>query len=261
MKITSKKINLNNLEERAKYSYNLQEFEKQFTYPLGEESFYIKHGKENDYFSFFEKLGKPNIMVLEDKKKNKTIGVCAAVLREINNKKYWYLCDFKIEKEYRGQKLYRVLMWKYFLSCYLQSTNAFAINMSEPKNNKLFKHIGKIFKLFNINIETNYLYSFNGNNLSQFDKQFWDSHLIITNNGTKDIIINNESQNLFHIVSKTHHFQNLNKFTPVSIEKIKEQDSIMFLSNQKLNYKFASESKISNINKGKKFLAISSAEI
>ena len=40
-------------------------------------------------------------MVLE--KNNKIIGVCSAVLREINNKKYWYLCDFKIEKEHRGK--------------------------------------------------------------------------------------------------------------------------------------------------------------
>ncbi|NCQ51841.1 GNAT family N-acetyltransferase [archaeon] len=100
-KITSKQINLSNVNDRKKYSYELKEFEKQFVYPLGNDTFHIEHGQNSDYFSFFEKLGKPNIMVLE--KNNKIIGVCSAVLREINNKKYWYLCDFKIEKEHRGK--------------------------------------------------------------------------------------------------------------------------------------------------------------
>lgn len=257
--ISSKKIDLSNQKERIEYSAKLQEFEKQFTYPLGNDRFYIQHGENNDYFSFFEKLGKPNIMVLE--KDNQVIGICCAVLREMNQKKYWYLCDFKIQKEYRGQKLYRQLMWKYFLPCYIQSQNAFAINMANPENNKLFSHMGKIFKAFDINIEPNYLYSFTGKNIVEFPSDFWENHLIVTNNGDKDIIIQGQSQKLFHIVDIEHFNNNLDKFSKVLPNQISDNDSVMFLSRTKMDFSFADESVISSFNKGKEFLKISSAEI
>lgn len=257
--ITSKKIDLKNLEERKKYSSKLQDFEKQFTYPLGNDRFYIQHGENNDYFSFFEKLGKPNIMVLE--KDNQVIGLCCAVLREINQKKYWYLCDFKIKKEYRGQKLYRQLMWKYFLPSYMQSQSAFAINMANPENNKLFSHMGKIFKAFDINIEPNYLYSFTGKNISELPGDFWTKNIIVTNNGDKDIVIKGENQKLFHIVDIEHFNNNLDRFSKVLPHNIQDNDSVMFLSRTKMDFNFAQESVISSFNKGKEFLKISSAEI
>lgn len=257
--ITAKKINLSNDNERIEYSSKLQEFEKQFTYPLGNDRFYIQHGENNDYFSFFEKLGKPNIMVLE--KDNKVIGVCAAVLREINQEKYWYLCDFKIEEEHRGQKLYRLLMWKYFLPCYMQAKNAFAINMANPENNKLFSHMGKIFKAFDVKIEPNYLYSFTGKNIVEFPMSFWDNHLIVTNNGDKDIVIKGEHQKLYHIVDLEHFHNNMDKFTNVLPNTIGNNESIMFLSRTQMDFKFADESVISSFLKGNKFLKISSAEI
>ena len=53
-KIIAKKINLKNQVEREIYSKKLQNFEKEFTYPLGNESFYISHGLEKDYFVFFD---------------------------------------------------------------------------------------------------------------------------------------------------------------------------------------------------------------
>lgn len=257
--ITAKKINLANATEREKYSSTLQEFEKQFTYPLGNDKFYLQHGEKNDYFSFFEKLGKPNIMVLE--KDNKIIGLCCAVLREINQKKYWYLCDFKIEKEHRGQKLYRLLMWKYFLPCYIQSQNAFAINMSNPENNKLFSHMGTIFKVFDVNIAPNYLYSFTGKNIVELPTSFWDNHLIVSNNGDKDIVIKGESQKLFHIVDYEHFQNNMAKFTRILPMHVSDNDSVMLLSCTQMDFKFAEESVISSLIKGKKFLKISSAEI
>lgn len=257
--ITAKKINLTNLTERESYSSKLQDFEKQFTYPLGNEEFFIQHGKKTDYFSFFEKLGKPNIMVLE--KDNQVIGVCSAVLREINQSKYWYLCDFKIKKEHRGQKLYRLLMWKYFLPCYLQSTNVFAINMANPDNNKLFSHMGSIFKAFNIKIEPNYLYSFTGKNIIDFPADFLDKHLLVSNNGEKDIVIKGESQKLFHIIEYDHFKNNLDKFNKVLSTQVSDNDSVMFLSRTKMDFTFAEESVISSFLKGKNFLNISSAEI
>lgn len=257
--IKSKKINLSNLKEREEYSSKLQDFEKQFIYPLGDSQFHIQHGNETDYFSFFEKLGKPNIMILE--KNNKVIGLCCAVLREINHEKYWYLCDFEIDKEHRGQKLYRLLMWKYFLPCYIKSKNAFAINMANPENNKLFSHMGIIFKAFNIKIEPNYLYSFSGKNIIDFPADFWNKHLLVSNNGDKDIVIKGESQKLFHIIEHRHFKNNLDKFNKVLSTQVSDNDSVMFLSRTKMNFKFAEESVISSFLKGKNFLSISSAEI
>lgn len=257
--VSSKKIDLDNPEERKEYSAKLQEFEKQFTYPLGNEKFYIQHGENNDYFSFFEKLGKPSVMVLE--KDKKVIGLCCAVLRDINQQKYWYLCDFKIQKEHRGKKLYRQLMWIYFLPSYIKSQKAFAINMADPENNKLFSHMSKIFKLFEVNIKPNYLYSFTGKNILDLPHDFWDNKAVITNNGDKDIVINGVSQKLFHIVDIEHFEQNLEKFSKVSLGSINDNDSVMFLSQEKMDYSFAEESVISSFNKGNKFLKISSAEI
>ena len=50
------------------YSNKLQHFESNFQYPLNQETFKIQHGNNNyDYFSFFEKMGKVNYLVLEIK--------------------------------------------------------------------------------------------------------------------------------------------------------------------------------------------------
>ncbi|NCQ51842.1 hypothetical protein GW796_08110 [archaeon] len=92
-------------------------------------------------------------------------------------------------------------MWKFFLPCYFQSKNAFAINMSNPENNKLFAHMKKLFKVFDIKIEPNYLYSFSGKTIVELESSFWEKNLIVSNNGDKDIIIKGKNKKLFHIVS------------------------------------------------------------
>ena len=142
--IRAKKIDLQDKNERQKYSQKLKEFEKEFTYPLGNKTFYISHGENSDYFSFFEKLGTPEFLILEDN--NNLIGVVCLVLRLMNGKKVWYACDFKISKEYRGKKLYRKWIWKFFVPFYLKCKNLFGINMSSPEENKLWKHTQNIFK-------------------------------------------------------------------------------------------------------------------
>lgn len=51
------KIDIKNKNVRQKYSDLLKDFENEFSYPLGEKSFFIKHGfsGEHDYFSFLNK--------------------------------------------------------------------------------------------------------------------------------------------------------------------------------------------------------------
>lgn len=258
-KIIAKKINLKNQVERETYSKKLQNFEKEFTYPLGNESFYINHGLEKDYFVFFEKLGKPNIMVLENN--NEIIGLCCAILRNINGKNIWYICDFKIKKEFRGKKLYKKLMWKYFLSSYLKCQEAFAINMSSTVNNKLFFHTKKIFKIFNFKITEKYLHAFEGKYLKEFSKSFWENYVIVSNNGEKDIVINGKSQKLFHIVEKSYYKNNLKKYEKININKINESDKVMLLTGKSMHLSFAEETVISLFSKTKSLINISSAEI
>ena len=87
-----------------KYSSALQEFEKEFDYPLADKRFTIMHGDNNiNYFEFFKRLGDVSYFIVE--KNNVIIGAGVAILKNIkdngNNIKYWYLGDFKITKAYR----------------------------------------------------------------------------------------------------------------------------------------------------------------
>ena len=198
-------------------------------------------------------------MILE--KNNQIIGLCCAILRTINGKKIWYLCDFKISKEFRGQKLYQKLMWKYFLNSYLKCQKVFAVNMSPSNNNRLFYYTKNIFKFFNFKIKEQYLHSFDAYHLKNFSNQFWTNHLIVTNNGEKDIIILQESQKLFHIVDKQNYLNNLQKYQTVNIQNINSNDKIMLLSNKSLKLNFAEETIISLFSNTNHFFYISSLEI
>lgn len=254
-----KKINLQNIEERNIYSDKLQEFEKEFSYPLGNKQFYISHGINADYFSFFEQLGKPEFLILEDN--NKVIGLVCLILRNIDGKNTWYACDFKISKAYRGKKLYRQWMWKFFLPFYMKCSLLFGINMSNPENNKLLKHTQKILKIFSIKVEPYYLYEFTANDIKNLDNEFLKTHSLITNNGLKDIIIEHNCVSLYHFVNNEHLKNNLPLHKVVHLKDLQENDLIMFLTNKKINLHFAKESTISFIHRKNANISLSSAEI
>lgn len=257
--ITIKRINLQDRDERLNYSQKLQEFEKEFTYPLGDKSFYISHGKNSDYFVFFEKLGQPEILVLEDN--NKLVGLVCLVLRVIDGRKTWYACDFKISKEYRGQKLYRKWMWKFFVPFYFKCQTLFGINMSSPEENKLWKHTQNIFKVFSVGVKPYYLYEFSAKNFSGPAKDLLLNHSLITNNGFKDIIVDGQSVSLYHLVLNGHIQKNLFHHKMVSVYSLNSDDSVMFLSSSKMDLPFAKETIISLIHRNNKNFYVSSAEI
>lgn len=229
-KITSKKISLKNHNQRLEYSKKLQIFEKEFIYPLGDKSFSIVHGcaPGYDYFSFFEQLGEVFCFVLEDN--DKVIGMVCAVLRKIDGNNIWYLCDFKISPSYRGKKLYKQLMWKYFLLHYIKCQNMFALNMSSLDNNKLMKHTQNIFKYFNINAEKRFLHSFSShqfNHLLESQPNIINQYKLISNSGKKDIIIDNKVQEIYHLVHKS---RTLLRESIVDFEDISENAIIMLLN-------------------------------
>lgn len=257
--IKAKKINLQDKAERQKYSEKLKIFEKEFTYPLGGKSFYISHGEQSDYFSFFEKLGNPEFLILESG--NDLIGVVCLVLRIINGKKVWYACDFKITKAYRGQKLYRKWMWKFFIPLYLKCQSLYGINMSKPKENKLWKHTQNIFKIFSVKIKPCYLYEFNAQNLKNISKEILLIHSLMTNNGIKDIIVDENSLRIYHLVSNEHIKNNLVGYKIINPKDINSDDCIMFLSSSKIDLPFAKETIISFIHRKTEKFHISSLEI
>ena len=124
---------INNIEDRHIYNEKLLEFEKIFKYPIGQDYFTIDHG--NDYFRFFDYIGKPFFFIVE--KNNQIIAVSAAVLREIRTslnkpkEDVWYLCDLKIHPDHQGQFILQKLLRYAFPKYSRISRKIYAITMND----------------------------------------------------------------------------------------------------------------------------------
>lgn len=257
--ITARRINLQSPIERESYGRKLREFEREFTYPLGVKSFYIAHGAEGDYFAFFERLGRPHMLVLEDG--GRVIGAVCLVLREINGAKAWYACDFKISRDCRGKKLYRKWMRRFFLPLFLRCRILFGINMASPEENKLWRHAQRIFRVFSIGIRPCYLYEFRSDDLARLDAGFLARHALITNHGVKDIVVDGVPVRLYHLVQRDHLERNLRQYRAVPMEQVEAGASIMYLGANRMELPCASETVISMITRKMPEVVISSAEI
>ncbi len=148
----------------------LKNFEQQFTYPFDNKcNFRIKHGcKNGDYFKFFKDMGECVCYVafnnknqdvndelkLKEKtqsfKKKEIAAVACGVLRKIPQKnkkpiKVWYICDFKVSKKFRGEKLSLKLFNKAILDGHIfKSMKGYGICMdpsdkSEPTMIKIWR--------------------------------------------------------------------------------------------------------------------------
>ncbi|PHM27980.1 hypothetical protein [Xenorhabdus innexi] len=193
------KINLNNKKERDSFSLQLQNIEKEFSYPIGEDFFYIKHGLKNnslDYFSFFEQLGEPYVYSIEFD--GVPFGCICFVLRYIDNKKVWYICDFKTTRKHKSKKISPLI----FLSLYEELskiTKAFYfINMSPMRKNPLLRLVKYIFKSTTLDARDLFIYKYKVNELPStlYDESIW-AH----NHGKKDIVINDKAVPLYHAIN------------------------------------------------------------
>ncbi|MCA8955394.1 MAG: hypothetical protein KDC87_04935 [Planctomycetes bacterium] len=90
--------------EIRKRGDELAEFEREFTYPLGDDSFRIDHGA--DYLAFFEGLGDPVVVLAEQRQR--VVGVLVAVCRP--DPLCWYVCDLKITATARTVGLARRML-------------------------------------------------------------------------------------------------------------------------------------------------------
>lgn len=210
-------IDLKDKQKRQIYSQKLKDFEGQFSYPLGDSRFKIEHGNVDDYFSFFDQMGQTHYFVAEAN--NKVVGAGCAVLRKSDDdKKYWYLCDFKIAPEYRGKKILEKMLAKYFLKCVVKSHRVVAVNMNNKpiEENGLVKKIQKMFWFLDINVQWLNLHQWNKEQLLQENIQVKD---VYTNIGKKDIVIDEKCWDLYHIDHADNLDNNLDNNTTYNRKK------------------------------------------
>lgn len=223
-KITINQVNLNDKESRKALSVKLQAMEQEFSYPLGEQSFFIRHGFGNqdyDYFSYFEQLGIPYFFVIE--KEDRVIGSICFVLREIEQKKVWYICDLKIIKEEQSKRI--LFMMYNVLKTQLASITKsyYFMNMSPVKNNGMFKIASQVLSGFNMDIHPLYIYEVKS------DNELLSEKTLAHNHGKKDIVINSKSTHLYHIVDDTFANRTVNILYKDK-EEIEEDATVMFCS-------------------------------
>ncbi len=133
----------------ANYNDKLKKFEKKMSnfYKLNEKEYFrLDHGLI--YSKFFDRMGKLYMNICFNNKKE-IIATGSGILRNINNEKIWYICDLKIDKQYRGKWIpFKMLMNSLHLSKY--SKKAYGITMNEPSNKvlKLAKNIKTSFGQF-----------------------------------------------------------------------------------------------------------------
>ena len=225
-KLHIKVLNLNDSLVRNKYSHLLMEYENIFTYPLGSRSFHIRHGFSGnyDYFSFFEQMGEVHYIVAEHD--SCLVAAGCAILRNINNEKVWYLCDFKLTPEYRGKGILEKMFRKYVFSFYLKSQKMFFVNMSTIQGNGLIKKASKIFKIFGLKKENLYFFEWSKNDVIHTDIDL-TQFVILTNAHKKDIVIDDKSYPIYHLVQKNSYID-LTKFQKIHINDISDTDTLMY---------------------------------
>lgn len=102
-------------------------YERSVEYPIGNDWFSIDHG--TDYLAFFMYLGTPHYMIAVEG--DDLVGVGCGVLRHIEGKDCWYLCDLKVTPPYQGKaithRLYRECVRLWSDRC----LDAYAISMNK----------------------------------------------------------------------------------------------------------------------------------
>lgn len=102
----------------------LARFEREFSYPLGNDRFAIDHGA--DYLAFFRDLGEPKTFVATVA--GAVAGVLVAVRRRLPAP-VWYLCDLKVAPAFGALGLGRALLQAFARAHLDRGSRAFGISM------------------------------------------------------------------------------------------------------------------------------------
>lgn len=100
-------------------------FEREFVYPLGDDAFWIDHGR--DYLAFFTGLGSPDVWIAE--RDGQLIGVAVAVLRRLPHP-VGYVCDLKVRRGVPERGLARCLLAGVLGPLRAASTPGFGVSMN-----------------------------------------------------------------------------------------------------------------------------------
>ncbi len=215
MKYSIVKLDDNN---RQFLSEKIKTMEENIYYPLGEDHFKIDHGE--DYFAFFERLGKLHYWCVFHE--DKLIAVAAGVIRLIENKKTWYLCDLKVIEDYRGEGIPQYIFKKAFLyNCKKERVfRAYAVSMNSMDKKLPFHKIKRatlnLLKVKN----TLRIYNFSKEDIVPLKKI--DDFVLTNTKNKKDLVLKSDgsSVDLFH----------LTKNKELETSDIPNDDSLVMLS-------------------------------
>ena len=196
-------INLSNNDYNNPILNQLHSFENKLKhkYPMENNSdfFTIDHGLY--YFQWFNKLGTSKYFYRTNKQTNEIDASACAILRTINNVKYWYICDLKVDPCARSNGFSYKCLLKAIPSAYFQSNKCFAVCM-QP-NNAVAHIIEKIYwpkikESFKINI---YLLTNEEltNILGDLIAYYGSGFILESNMGIKDIILES-SKKALHVL-------------------------------------------------------------
>ena len=291
VKIKIHKVNLNNPSEKEYYSNELQKLEnlKDFTYPLGNETFCIKHGlgENNSYFDFFNQLGNNVHYVILHQQQ--VIGTICLVYRQFrhninnsnhknthskqinHNDNYFYICDYKILKEFRGKNITQKLFKQLFKENITISNKFMFVNMVNPnkKQNKngLINKAKILFSIFNVQEKPLYLYEMQLMEFKEFLNQNdldENDYFFFSNDGKKDIFISNQHHPIIHAINKNN-INNMRDWQDIEVklDSVKSDSHIMFTSFEKLKTTnpLIQESEAKIVSNLKNIPLISSGEI
>lgn len=196
-------------DSHMRMSQALKDFESQFTYPLGQQTFSILHGyKGGSYFDFFKQLGRTYTILIKDN--DIIVGLGVIVLREVIGKnsdteKFWYLCDFKLMKRARGKYLLNRIH-EMFTDAFTSSTSAFmAVSMNAPAKNKNATLLKRLFSSYEVIKTPLAFFEFSHeeyvNLITNIDEL--SNYSLLTTYGKKDIVIEGRIRTLRHMTHNT----------------------------------------------------------
>ena len=224
-------------EQFISYNMELKQFELACSqyYPLGNDSFKIDHG--TNYFGFFERLGEVHYFIIREKSTNKIFGTGCAILRNQSNP-FWYLCDLKVLKEYRGHNTSFKLFINNFKTLIGKSNKGYLISMDPGSKQikNIFERISKYLPV-KINIEPKLLIYSVSKDVMSCCMPTLISHLgnltYLSLDGVKDLILKSTSEKipLYHV----QHGMFADKEQSIDFQELPSECQIMFCLSEKNN--------------------------
>ena len=137
--------------DRSKWEESIAGLERGVLYPLGDDFFEIDHG--SNYFAFFDRMGKSSTYIA--KMQSELAAVGSLILRKIPSQhgkpaeNCWYLCDLKVARGFRRQRIPLRIFTKGFPKKYPICPRGYAVSMnpgdgSENPVVRLASHIGLV---------------------------------------------------------------------------------------------------------------------